>query len=60
MKLQYDATAHVCQLPQIEQKAIRRKVTAQLKAEGYSGEELAGYVEDAMNSRICDLEDTLK
>jgi len=45
----------VCQLAKVEQLEIRTRLTASLKEEGYSAEELFQWVEVGMNSKVCDL-----
>ncbi|MNH66561.1 hypothetical protein D3C73_185950 [compost metagenome] len=50
---------YISQLPNEEQKAIISKVIAKLITEGYSPEEITDAVFDAMDSKLCDLEDIL-
>ena len=51
------ATTFIHQLPQQTQDAIRKDVETYLKSEGFSGQELQESLENAMNSRLADLEE---
>jgi hypothetical protein len=50
---------HVCCLPENLQNKVRIAITSALIAEGLEGEELEQAIENGMNSRIYDLEDTI-
>ena len=50
---------YVCELPVMTRLNIFNAVYASLYAEGYRGEELQKAVENAGNSRVCDLKDTI-
>ena len=47
---------YICQLSTEEQTTIRNILTKRLESEGYSLEEIAHYVELAMNSKISDID----
>ena len=50
---------HVCCLPKDLQNKVRIAISSALVADGLEGEELEQAIDDAMNSRISDLEDTI-
>ena len=52
-------TIYVCQLPQQTQDAIKNDVVTHLISEGFSGQELQDAVQNALNGRLVDLEETI-
>ena len=52
-------TIYVCQLPQQTQDAIKNDIETYLISEGFSGQELKNAVQDALNGRLADLEETI-
>lgn len=52
-------TIFICQLPEEKQKAIEKAITNFLKLYGYSKQEIPEIVQNAMNSRICDISDNI-
>ena len=49
----------VCCLPEVLQTKIYKAVKRSLSANGLFGEELAGAIQNAMNSKVSDLSDTI-
>lgn len=52
-------TTYICQLPQQTQNAIRTDIETYFISEGLSGQELQDAVQDALNGRLADLEETI-
>lgn len=49
----------ICQLPQDKQKQIEKSITNFLKLYGYNKHEIPEIVNNAMNSRICDISENI-
>lgn len=52
-------TTYICQLPQQTQDAIKNDVETHLISEGLNGQELQDAVQNALNGRLADLEETI-
>ena len=58
--VKYTARDYVRTFPNTIQEGIRKSVANKLRQDGFSGMELREYTENAMNSRLIDLEDTIR
>lgn len=52
-------TRFICQLPQQTQDAIKKDIETYLLSEGFSGQELQDAVQNALDGRLADLEETI-
>lgn len=52
-------TQHIFLLSPKRQKAILKDVTASLVELGYEGEELEEQIKEAMNGRVCDIQELI-
>ena len=52
-------TTHICRLTDKQQEIVKSKIVEFLKSEGYSESEMTDIVKNAMDGRLCDLEDNL-
>tara|TARA_R110000824_G_C14863468_1_gene641490 strand:- start:58 stop:462 length:405 start_codon:yes stop_codon:yes gene_type:complete len=55
----YEKTVYVSSMSKADQENIEYRVKSALSKEGYEGEELKELVQDAMDSRLSDLEGTI-
>jgi hypothetical protein len=55
----YEKTVYVSSMSKADQENIEYRVKDALYKDGYKGEELSELVQDAMDSRLSDLEDTI-
>lgn len=55
-----NTTIFICQLPTELKEEVKKRINAFLDEEGYEGEEAEEILENAMNGRLCDLEDCIK
>lgn len=53
-------TIFISQLPTELKEEVKKRINAFLDEEGYEGDEALEIFENAMNSRLCDLEDCIK
>ena len=53
-------TIFISQLPTEFKEEVKKRINAFLDEEGYEGEEAEEILENAMNGRLCDLEDCIK
>ena len=50
---------YICQLPQEQQAYIKRSISRKLYKLGYKGIEHKEILQNGMDSKLCDIEDTI-
>lgn len=55
-----NTTTFICQLDSNTKDEVEKRIKNFLSEEGYEGEEAEEILENAMNGRLCDLEDCIK